>query len=1495
MKLCFFIFSLSCLWCIQVISGTYNGYYVTISHLTTCVSECVQGSNKKIINLREIDVNTAAGPIVYGVDFSIRLSNANTGQNSYYNNGSPDTCADDNPVSTCATEFDNPNPIMVVSMSTTSPTSITYTLTSGYHGYLYGAKWRVYFNDVIVQEEIIASYSTTQTFHYTGNTNPNPTASPTPLPTAVPTTLPTAMPTTVPTVSPTTVPTSTPTPLPTALPTANPSAVPTAVPSAVPTASPTTVPTVSPTAVPTAVPTVSPTSAILLGADWGAQKGTNADDNVYGLALDSGDDVLVAGDTKGSLFGANAGGTDYWLAKYSGSDGSLVWGQQAGSSFSEAAHGVATDSSGDVFVAGQTSSSLYDTHSGSGDDYFMAKYAGTDGSLLWGEQISTSGDVVWANNALNPNGVWEYGHMAAGNVFVLGTRVTFGVSGGTADGFASEGAILYKKLEGVGRMCGVANGELGLSCDSGSPALRFSAPEEALYSFTINVGGSNAASEDGCSGNGNVAAIYVLINGAANHAVDSSGNTRTFAASSIVLEQGQAIDLVVPEKLGSGNHQVSFSVTTTNPSQAWDASADWGATLSPDALANAVAVDSSGDVFVAGYTASTLHGTHYGDADTWLAKRSGSDGSLMWDVQDGTSTTEFASGLAVSATGDVYTVGRSLGDLYGTNAGLEDAWVTRHRGSDGLSVWEVQYGTTSADYALGVAVDGSGDVIVAGFLNGGSLYDTNIGGNDCFLSKLRGSDGSLLWGVQYGTPADDASRAVAVDSNGDVYAGGHTSGSLYDVNIGDDDSFVAKFSGADGSFLWGKQFGRIADDRVYSLGVGIGGDVFTGGASLSSLFGTNAGGWDAVLSQFSRSPTGEPSGQPTALPSVNLSHAPTGGPSGLPTALPSRDPTHSTPTLDPTGFLSDSPTSDPSAAPTALPTPIPSAVPSLTVAVEDTSICAMASVFNFSFSVDRDIKGWTCDVDGRPITASNSTTFCEDAWEGLSCEERNGDIVVTQINVSNLGVSGTLPEEIGLFRHLEVLDVSANSIVGPLPASIGGLHSLLELRLQNNSLGVTRTSEAAVLVASSEEIEDNVDISLSRISNLTSLSVLDIGTNEFRGVLPDSFCSLNALTSFHVSGNRFDCVASCLLSSETVTVISADPLEPCDEGQSEGGASCASRASGHVIGVLLVGIFLSVGYRFVSDIYTSVPRHVWSYMFLWRIMFFELLDMTLCLMNLAVSSMEVDIGFVIYLFGFALNGLVILYCMCMCRQYVASPLISFKSGHSLEQWWFVLEEGMFSDDLRENVMRKLDLLDEQSMVTCLEDFTKAVTRRHHNIQAPLFFACVTDVIDVSIVIYNYIYFCDSSSGKFWSDVLTLVSLFVVLFNVFDAMTYWTIAEEAEEFEVKSQEIFLKYREYSKDFHGANDGSESTSQDDNMDPGSSSSSSGFSKFLRRAANYTPLETLPRVVASRRMFVCVDEIFENTLSLVHWYGHHRLDESKFSSKIVTTKIIVRWLVR
>ena len=51
----------------------------------------------------------------------------------------------------------------------------------------------------------------------------------------------------------------------------------------------------------------------------------------------------------------------------------------------------------------------------------------------------------------------------------------------------------------------------------------------------------------------------------------------------------------------------------------------------------------------------------------------------MWGVHEGTFVTDNPAALGIDIVGNVYTVGVTLGSFYGTNGGLEDYWVTRHR------------------------------------------------------------------------------------------------------------------------------------------------------------------------------------------------------------------------------------------------------------------------------------------------------------------------------------------------------------------------------------------------------------------------------------------------------------------------------------------------------------------------------------------------------------------------------------------------------------------------------------------------------------------------------------------------------------------------------------------------------------------------------------------------------------------------------------------------
>jgi len=81
-------------------------------------------------------------------------------------------------------------------------------------------------------------------------------------------------------------------------------------------------------------------------------------DYANGVATDSSGNVYVTGGTKGGLDGnTSAGNTDLFVVKYN-SSGTKQWTKQLGTSSSDEAYGVATDSSGNVYVTGYTAGGL---------------------------------------------------------------------------------------------------------------------------------------------------------------------------------------------------------------------------------------------------------------------------------------------------------------------------------------------------------------------------------------------------------------------------------------------------------------------------------------------------------------------------------------------------------------------------------------------------------------------------------------------------------------------------------------------------------------------------------------------------------------------------------------------------------------------------------------------------------------------------------------------------------------------------------------------------------------------------------------------------------------------------------------------------------------------------------------------------------------------------------------------------------------------------------
>jgi len=255
-------------------------------------------------------------------------------------------------------------------------------------------------------------------------------------------------------------------------------------------------------------------------------------------------------------------------------------------------------------------------------------------------------------------------------------------------------------------------------------------------------------------------------------------------------------------------------------------------------------------VYVAGITSGSLDGPNAGvNNDDVFVRKYDEDGDLIWGRQFGTQAGEIVYGLAVDAAGNVYVGGFTAGSLAGNRGGL-DAYLRKYN-ANGVEVWTRQFGTTAQDVLTSIAVDGSGNIYVAGH-TAGSLFGQNKGGDDAFLRKYS-PVGTVLWTRQIGTTSNDQAWCVATDSLGNVFIAGRTGGSLAAGSLGFDDIFLIKLN-TNGVIVWQRQFGTASGDNVSAncLVVDSTGAAIVVGQTPGSLPGFfNAGGEDGFIRKYS--------------------------------------------------------------------------------------------------------------------------------------------------------------------------------------------------------------------------------------------------------------------------------------------------------------------------------------------------------------------------------------------------------------------------------------------------------------------------------------------------------------------------------------------------------------------------------------------------------------------------------------------------------------------
>lgn len=256
--------------------------------------------------------------------------------------------------------------------------------------------------------------------------------------------------------------------------------------------------------------------------------------------------------------------------------------------------------------------------------------------------------------------------------------------------------------------------------------------------------------------------------------------------------------------------------------------------------ARSIAANSTtGDSFICG---SKSNGSN---AELFLAKLNSSGVNLNFSTPEQLRRTSCES-IALDSTGNILITGSTQVALPGSiQNGPKDTFIAK-LDSSGQYLWSHQTGSPSQEtIGHAIAVDSVGNAMIAGETTGNLDSNQLTGSKDAFVQKF-GPSGELIWTQQLGAPsAITVAHGIAINSTGDAYITGYTSGyfdgSNSPISPPGEDVFLAKFvTSSDGDgVLEGSSQIAIYGKRLVGKGIAIGTNnmVFVTGSAGAGLTG----------------------------------------------------------------------------------------------------------------------------------------------------------------------------------------------------------------------------------------------------------------------------------------------------------------------------------------------------------------------------------------------------------------------------------------------------------------------------------------------------------------------------------------------------------------------------------------------------------------------------------------------------------------------------------
>jgi hypothetical protein len=291
---------------------------------------------------------------------------------------------------------------------------------------------------------------------------------------------------------------------------------------------------------------------------------------------------------------------------------------------------------------------------------------------------------------------------------------------------------------------------------------------------------------------------------------------------------------------------------------------------------SALAIDGAGNTYIAGGANSTLTATPgviqssvHGNSDAVVLKLNPAGTAFVWAAPLGGSQSDGAQAIAIDSAGNIYIAGTTYSSDFPvtpgapqatSGGGFSDGFIAKLNPNATKLLYSTYLGGKSDDSVLGIAIDSTGSAYVTGTTRSTDFpvtpgaFRNSIGidqyGNiysGAFVAKLDPAGTKFVYSTILGGDLSSQGAGIAVDSASTAFVTGITSSldfpttsdaivmnnssSLY---FGLTDAFLTRLDQTGQSVLFSTRFGGSGPDSGNAIALGPGGDVYLAGATSSA-------------------------------------------------------------------------------------------------------------------------------------------------------------------------------------------------------------------------------------------------------------------------------------------------------------------------------------------------------------------------------------------------------------------------------------------------------------------------------------------------------------------------------------------------------------------------------------------------------------------------------------------------------------------------------------